>query len=289
MKYRHTSKYLCFFSIVLFILPLGSQALLADIQRDVVYGQADGLPLFLDVHVPDGKGPFPVLILVHGGGWSRGDKEQNFASLFESLSQARFVWFSINYRLAPIYPYPACLEDVETAVRWVKAHAAEYRGDARKTVLIGESAGGHLVDMATVRATAETQAAAVVAFYAPVDFIADNERRGGVSKGFTAVFGIERLDEEGRRQMRTISPLFALRPGLPPFLLIHGTEDRSVLYSQSVTFQKRLQELGVPCELITVPNAQHGLPSLNEQGTDYREKMIAWIFRTLKTDPSSLR
>ncbi len=71
-------------------------------------------------------GSRPVVIIVHGGGWVGGDK-QDMSFLFEPLSDAGFAWFSINYRLAPKHRWPACLEDVQSAIRWVKAHASEYR------------------------------------------------------------------------------------------------------------------------------------------------------------------
>ena len=69
--------------------------------RDIEYGEAAGVRLTLDAHVPDGAGPFPTAILVHGGGWVAGDKEQYITYIFQPLSDAGFAWFSVNYRLAP--------------------------------------------------------------------------------------------------------------------------------------------------------------------------------------------
>ncbi|MGE3778892.1 MAG: alpha/beta hydrolase fold domain-containing protein, partial [Pirellulaceae bacterium] len=140
-----------------------------ELRTDVLFAEAAGEKLTLDVFVPEGPGPFPTCILVHGGGFTRGDKQSFIKPLFEPLSQAGFVWLSINYRLAPQHRWPACLEDVETAIRWVKAHASDYKVDTRRLALIGESAGGHLVSMAGARATDATRVAAVVPFYAPHD------------------------------------------------------------------------------------------------------------------------
>src|SRR3954453_8729817 len=97
---------------------------------DIEYGTAAGESLKLDAYVPDGAGSFPAVILVHGGGWNAGDKSGGpkkgyMAPMHEPLQQAGFAWFSINYRLAPKQPYPACIDDVETAIRWVKANAAK--------------------------------------------------------------------------------------------------------------------------------------------------------------------
>ncbi len=144
------------------------------VRLDVEYGRAGGERLLLDAWVPPGPGPHPAVILVHGGGWTTGDKSGNgrgafMVPLHAPLQRAGFAWFSINYRLAPKHRFPACVEDVETAIRWVKAHAAEFRVDPRRVALSGESAGGHLVALAAVRADASTRLAAVIPFYAPLE------------------------------------------------------------------------------------------------------------------------
>jgi acetyl esterase len=80
--------------------------------------------LHLDAHIPRGKGPFPAVILVHGGGWTGGSKTANFIlPLFEPLTKIGYTWFTIDYRLALQHPYPAAPEDVESAIVFVKNHA----------------------------------------------------------------------------------------------------------------------------------------------------------------------
>jgi alpha-L-fucosidase 2 len=153
--------------LIAFFVGLFAITARADLKTDVVYGEAAGEKLLMDAFTPEGRGPFPVCILVHGGGWVQGDKYNNFRTLLTPLSEAGFAWFSINYRLAPKHRYPACVEDVETAIRSVKAHATDYNIDPKRIALIGESAGGHLVSLATVRAQADIRVAAVVAFYSP--------------------------------------------------------------------------------------------------------------------------
>src|ERR1700683_866736 len=93
-----------------------TQWALGEVKTDVEYGSAEGERLLLDVGMPEGKGPFPVVILVHGGGWGSGDKAKDISVLFDSLNRGGFVWVSINYRLAPKHRWPACLEDVQTAI-----------------------------------------------------------------------------------------------------------------------------------------------------------------------------
>ena len=114
-------------------------------ENDVEFARPGGFALTLDAKTPDGNGPFPAVIIVHGGSFSRGNKRTYVTPLFELLSSAGFAWFTINYRLAPDHQFPAAVEDVESAVRWVRTNAAKYHVDARRIALAGESAGGYLV------------------------------------------------------------------------------------------------------------------------------------------------
>ena len=138
--------------------------------KDVEYGQVDGVQLTLDAHVPDGDGPFPAAILVHGGGWVAGDKQQYITYIFQPLSDAGFAWFSINYRLAPQFKFPTDGDDVESAIRFVRANAAKYKVDPSRIALIGESAGGHLVSYVGARNQADSRVAAVVSMYGGARF-----------------------------------------------------------------------------------------------------------------------
>ncbi len=89
----------------------------------------------LDIHVPDGKGPFPGAIVVHGGGFDEGTKKSHVGPVLEVLTKAGFAWFSIDYRMAPAYHFPQPVEDVDNAIRWVKKNAAAYNVDASKIAL----------------------------------------------------------------------------------------------------------------------------------------------------------
>src|ERR1017187_5961023 len=116
---------------LLFILVFSLATLAAaDLDRkDVEYGRPGGKPLLLDLHVPDGPGPFPTAILVHGGGFDEGSKSTNVRPLFDVLAGAGFAWFSIDYRLAPAGHFPEASADLATAIPGVKANAATYHVD----------------------------------------------------------------------------------------------------------------------------------------------------------------
>src|SRR3954464_10528467 len=117
-------------------------------QKGIEYGRPGGHALLLDVHVPDGPGPFPAAILVHGGGFDGGSRATNMAPTFQPLADAGFAWFSIDYRMGPDFRFADARADVDAAIAWVKANAGTYKVDPAKIVLAGESAGGFLVNYA---------------------------------------------------------------------------------------------------------------------------------------------
>ena len=264
------------------LVGFGFHVVRAESHTNVTYGEMEGEKLLLDIHAPKMPGSFPVAILIHGGGWGSGSKEGDISPLLGSLSEANFVWFSINYRLAPKHHWPACFNDVQTAIRWVKAHASDYKGDPKRIALIGYSAGGHLACLAAVNAGEDTKVQAVVGLAAPTDMPADTARRGGLSESMQALLDRPAtVDSATSKLLEKISPIYEVKPGLPPFLLIHGTEDKSVQYVQSQNFLKVLKERRVPCELITVKGAPHRLAEWEKYDLTYRDQMISWLRTTL--------
>ncbi len=241
------------------------------------YARASSEPLRLDACLPPGKGPFPAALLVHGGGWTGGDRAHAAPALRGPLTGGGIAWLAVTYRLAPRHPYPAAVEDVEAAIRWTKANARRLGLDPSRLALVGESAGGHLVVAAAVRMKDDTRVAAVVPFFAPVDLEADTERRGGLSASLRALFGRTEVDDVTRERLREASPIRHVHAGLPPFLLVHGTADMSVPYDQSRRLQEALRAAGVACDLITVPDGTHGTRDWDPLLPTYREQVVAWM------------
>lgn len=265
-----------------FTLLLTVTALIAgELKTDIEFAKPGGVSLTLDAFVPEGDGPFPTGILVHGGGFTKGDKASFIKPLFEPLSQAGFTWFTINYRLAPQHRFPACVEDVEAAIRWVKEHAKDYKADPERIALIGESAGGHLVSFVGVRGEGATRVAAVVPFYAPHDLELQNKDRDVPGPSMQALFGMTEWSDANRRTLRDASPIVHIKPGLPPFLLIHGDADHQVPFEQSPKFQQKMKAAGNSCDLIAVPKGAHGMGGWQKLGSDYQQQMIAWLRKTL--------
>ena len=266
---------------------------------DLTYGEAGGEKLLLDVSVPAGDGLHPVAIIVHGGGWSRGDKfrvpsgdSADITPMFAPLTAAGFTWFSINYRLAPAHRWPACLEDVQTAIRWVKAHAPEYKGDPARIALFGHSAGGHLVCLAATLADDRVRVQAVVG-YAPVT---NHEQelpvRGGLSTSLQGLLNRPKeVTPESLGLLRAISPLNHVRAGLPPFLLIHGDADKTVPLQQSLDFQAKVRTHGGICDLMVLPGGLHSLSGWEQIDPGYPARMVQWLGEHLPagTPPAARR
>jgi len=251
--------------------------------KDIPYRAIDGVQLTVDVHLPNGAGPFPAAILVHGGGWVAGDKQQYITYIFEPLSNAGFAWFSINYRLAPNYTFPADAEDVEEAIRWVKANAAKYHVDTNRIALIGESAGGHLVSFVGARQAPGTRVAAVVSMYGIHDFISASLQWKPIPTEIMQLFGIKAVDADTAPVLIRASPVTYVKKEMPPFLLMHGSKDEDVPYEQSVEMCQKMKQSGASCELITIEGAPHGMDHWepNPQFLWYKKALVDWLQKTL--------
>jgi alpha-L-fucosidase 2 len=268
-------------------------------RKDVEYARPDGKPLFLDLHVPEGAGPFPAAILVHGGGFDQGSKSTNVRPLFDVLSGAGFAWFSIDYRLAPAVHFAEAIADVSSAIRWVKAHAVDHRVDASRIAIIGESAGGFFVNYLGAHETPDTKIAAVVDFYGPVDYGKQAQarrehpelfdmatiNRHAVNGGGIHFFGAEQLDQEGLAKLQTVSPIAAVHKGMPPFLCIHGTWDDQVSFDQSTAMCEAMRTAGASCTLITIAGGGHGMGNWRAPDMQHwKPEMIAWLNAKLGPD-----
>jgi acetyl esterase len=264
-------------------------------QKDVEYANP-GKPLLLDLHIPDGPGPFPAAILIHGGGFDAGSKSTNVRPLFAPLSDAGIAWFSIDYRLAPEAQFPQTMADVNTAIEWVKARAGKYRVDPSKIALIGESAGGFLVNYAGTHETPATTVAAVVDFYGPSDYgkLAQLRRthperfdmttinRHASNGGGIHFFGVDALNQAGLAKLDSLAPIAAVHKGMPPFLCIHGNKDDQVAYEQSPAFCDAIRGVGAGCELITIEGGGHGMSRWTApEMQHWKPEMISWLKQTM--------
>jgi acetyl esterase len=255
--------------------------------RDIEYSRVQGISLRLDASLPATAQPAPAAIIVHGGGWTRGDRRIDVQPLFKPLADAGFAWFSISYRLATdVTQFGVAIDDVEQAVRFVKTHAAEYNVDPNRIALIGESAGGQLAAMAALRAGGDASVKAVVALYTPTDLVDLFEHstfipaqiRSGVRGTPFESFVLAGLSQ--------FSPIENVRRDMPPFLLIHGTSDSLVPFAQSTHMCARMKQAGASCEIYPVEGAGHGVrwwETSSRVSNTYKRKMVEWLEQELGT------
>jgi alpha-L-fucosidase 2 len=266
---------------------ISQASLRAELRRDVPYSNPGGVTLKLDASIPEGDGPFPAAIVVHGGGWVRGDKRTEVEPLFKPLSDAGIAWFSIDYRLAAnALQFGSAIGDVEDAIRFVKAHAAEYRIDPGRIALIGESAGGQLAAMAALNEDPALAVKAVVALYAPTDLVSLVRDSDLIPQSIRDSIQGTPFQTIILARLSQLSPMDNVHPGMPPFLFIHGTADRLVPFEQSQAMCARMRMAGAICQVFPVPGGGHGIrwwESSPRLAAPYKTEMIRWLKDHLST------
>jgi len=256
------------------------------VEHDVTYCTIDGVGLKMDIYYPaTDKRPEPVLVYVHGGGWTKGDKGAGAGSadINELVERGYFV-AAINYRLAPQYKFPAQIEDVKCAIRFLRASASRYGIDAEFIGAWGGSAGGHLVSLLGVTdssaglegsggyASQSSRVQAVVDMFGPTDLTQGFS--GANPQILKEVFGATDSKDE---ILKRASPVSYVTSDDPPFLIMHGERDTLVPLSQSQELYNVLMEAHVPATLIVVKNAGHGFSPAGGQISPSRAKITNMI------------
>ncbi|HVV45392.1 MAG TPA: alpha/beta hydrolase, partial [Bryobacteraceae bacterium] len=181
--------------------------------------------------------------------------------------------------------FSAPIEDVRNAVVYIREHAAQYRIDSNRIALIGESAGGQLAAMAALNPKPGGHVSGVVAFYAPTNLAALAKNSGLIPDQLRASISGTPFEALLIAGLRQLSPVDKVTPGAPPFLLIHGTSDGLVPFSQSQAMCARLKAAGTPCELLPVQGGGHGIrwweSALPHEATEYKTEMISWLRQIL--------
>lgn len=247
--------------------------------RDVVYQTITGYrPQIVDVYVPKTPGPHPLILYIHGGGWVSGHTRHSgafadFPKVLASLAAEGFTVASLEYRLSGEARYPAALQDSNAALRFLRAHAAQYRIDPKRVGVWGGSAGGHLTALTAVtcqNTTLDPASAqdgcvqAAVTWYGVFDFAGMSTAPDGNSAG-KRLLGCETVCTA--EQIASVSPVTYINAKTPPFLLIHGNEDKTVPVEQSHLGEAALRKAGVPVEAIYIPGVDHSFIGKTPQAT----------------------
>ncbi len=257
--------------------------------RDIVYRRDGTREWLARIYEPQGPGPFPVLLEVHGGAWQNGDRLQNQA-IDETLAASGLLVVAIDFHLSTEAPYPASVRDVNFAVRWLKAHAAEYNGDPATVGGSGFSSGGHLIMLSSMRPhdprytgielpeapDVDASLPYVIMGWPVIDplsryqFAQRTEKANLVAAGLT-YFG----DEAG---MSEANPQQILERGesvqTPPALLVQGSADASLTPGMAERFVEAYCAAGGIIELGKYPGAPHGF--VREEGAN-REAALEQI------------
>jgi acetyl esterase/lipase len=248
-------------------------------KRNVHYCNSETLDLYIPRVVR--TSPLPIVMYVHGGGMTAGDKSNLKPTFLDELATAGYAVASVNYRLAPEFRFPTQLEDVKCAIRYLRAKAVSLGLDGHEMFAFGTSVGGQLVALAALTGphsmfdvgsylSEPSNLLAVADLYGPANL---TERASGFSlSDIQQVFGTI-----SHRQLILASPTHYVAPNSPPILLVQGVDDSTVLKSQSIEFYRDLKAAGDRTQLVMVQHMGHMLvqvgskpldPSIREIGND---------------------
>jgi alpha-L-fucosidase 2 len=227
------------------------------VHEDVVYGRVEGAGLLADVAYPDGKGPFPVILSVHGGRWFRESKTTASAIKVKQWAEFGYVAVSIDYRLIGCTPAPACYQDVLCAIRWLHANPHKYPIDSKRIFLIGQSAGGHLVALAATLGDGP---------FARTGGWEDQPHDFRAALCVSAPYELTKLDwgsgwtpagAEPVAARQLASPLTHVTAKMKPMLILHSDDDKSVPIKQALDMVAALKKAKVTHRFVQYQGKGH--------------------------------
>lgn len=257
---------------------------------NVEYASVNGISLTLDIYLPQqAANPFPLVVWIHGGGWQAGSKESVNGTW---LLQKGFGIVSINYRLTDKAIHPAQINDCKAAIRWLRANANKYHFDPDRIGVFGSSAGGHLVALVGSSGDVNelegnvggnlnysSRVQAVCDWYGPTNFMTicgsippKSNHCDAASPEGKLIGGDLRTNPD---KCKSVSPITYVSKDDPPFLIMHGTADGTVPFTQSVELDSAYRGIGHDVTFIPQPGAGHGGGSF---GADSTKKRITDFF-----------
>jgi len=271
-------------------------------QVDVVFGEAHGVGLLMDIFLPAGEKNGRAIVDVISGSWhsNRGKlRDHERAQMFDIFCAHGYTVFAVRPGSITKFSVPEMVAHVEQGIQWVKRHAAEYEIDPNQLGLVGASAGGHLASLVAVtngRTTADSSrhdgsVKAIGVFFPPTDFLHYGGREidpkndpgiGAILQRLAFPDGFDQLsDEQVRERIVAISPARRVTENAPPFLIFHGTADPLVPIQQSRAMLAALEDKGVAAELIEKLRGGHPWPTIHEEVATLAD----WFDRQLALTP----
>ena len=264
---------------------------------DITYATVDGTALGLDLHVPAGVASPPLVVYVHGGLWSEGDKTQYPAFLV----QRGFAVASLDFRSSRVARFPANVHDIKAGIRFLRAQASKYGYRADRIALAGASSGGHLAALVgTTGGNAELEGSegehrdqssrvqAIVSWYGASNLttILSQSTPEGLevrAPALQRLFGMaqEKAPDKAPAVARLASPVFHVDAADPPLFLLHGDQDTQMPINQSIELEGAYRRAGAPVELMVLPGVGHvGGPFFQGEPV---ERVVAFLRSKLGT------
>lgn len=280
---------LCIICIALLFSPALLRADVA-VENNITYCKAGDVELKLDLAKPDGDGPFPAIVFIHGGGWSGGNR-QAYSNQIKVAARRGYVAITVSYRLTQPdesgkakNPWPAQINDTKCAVRWLRANADKYHVDPNRIGVTGGSAGGHLslmVGLADESAKLEgdggyqdqsSRVQAVVNVFGPTEMKSEYRANDFVAKLVKTLLG--GTPDEVPDRYENASPVTYISSDDPPVLTLQGTKDPLVPDSQARLLDERMKAKGADHELMIFEGAGHGF----QRDDALRAETATWAF-----------
>ena len=251
-------------------------------KRSIPFANPDGVKLSMNIYQPSQVGKYPALISIYGGAWQRGspDSDETFNRY---IAERGYVVWAIDYRHAPAYHFPVQLEDVRLALTFIKEHAMEHETDLDRVALIGRSAGAQLAMLAAYR-DPPFPIRAVIDYYGPVNLTAgyaDVPTPDPIESRATLRAFLGGTPQTVPELYHQASPINAVKPDLPPSLLIYGGKDRIVEAKYGRYLARQLRSQGNRAAFVEIPWADHAFDAVfsgmsNQLALYYTERFLAW-------------
>jgi len=246
---------------------------------DVSYAKGEGKENMLDAYIPENHTPdTKVLVYIHGGSWSRGDKSEFPKQLIDELvGVKKYIVVSMNYRLVKDGKnlFPAQIEDVKKAIAFLSTQSKRYRFNGNEFALMGGSAGAHLALLYAYAHDPNKQVKTVLNLWGPTDLTDKSVRADGSDANNTVIRFLGEADPKAQICVDASPLLHLTKESGVPTISFHGVEDPLVHVSQAENLHKKLQSLGVPNQLELYPHEKHGMSA--SAAVDVFGKMVQWL------------
>jgi len=264
------------------------------VQTDVVYRTVDGKSMMMDVYSPvSDEAKLPAVVVIHGGGWTQG-KREDMADLCKALANEGFVAATVSYRLAnATTKWPAMLDDVQSAVRYLRGNAAKYHIDPDRMGASGGSAGGHLALLLGLRDTRDTKTdfypkissrvSAVFNIFGPVDLSQDFNK---AIAGVLCFQVVGKKYEDAGPEIKEFSPINYIDKKSPPIFTMHGTADELVPIKQAHRLDEAMKKAGREHVLWEVEGMGHNVDMSKPKVVEGLQKALQFLKEKLAKKPA---